>query len=57
MTNEDSTTPTTEDTEGHAILKDKVDRAGTEDDTNAHIQWKRISDAGTDDDVEGNKLK
>jgi hypothetical protein len=57
MSNDDSTTPTPEDTEGHVIRADKVSQPVTEDDTEAHAGFRRIRDAGTDDDTEGNKLK
>jgi hypothetical protein len=58
MSNEDSTTPTNEDTEGHAVRGDKVSQPVIDDDTNGHFGLRRgISDAGTDDDTEGNKLK
>jgi len=57
MSIEDSTTPTTDDAEGHAIRGDKVSQPVIEDDTNAHAGLRRISDAGPDDDTEGNRLK
>ena len=55
MSNENTTTPTTEDADGEAVRPDTP--SGPEDDTSAHGIIRRISDAGTDDDTEGNRLK
>ena len=57
MSNEDRNTSMTEDTEGHAIRKDRVGETASEDDAAGHVGLRRISDAGTADDTEGNKLK
>ena len=57
MSDVDSTTPTTEDAEGHAIRVDTVSEPGTEDTDGHLVGFRRISDAGPDDDTEGNKLK
>jgi hypothetical protein len=57
MGNEHRDASMTEDTEGHAIRRDRVGEAAGEDDAAGHVGLRKISDAGTDDDTEGNKLK
>jgi hypothetical protein len=57
MSNKERNTSRAEDKEGHAIRTNTIGEPITEEDTDGHVQFRRISDAGTDDDTEGNRLK
>ena len=54
-TNEENTTETEADTEGHGRKGYRIGEAGTEADTEGHLRTKasRVGEAGTEADTEG----